>query len=84
MKTNISVELTDEQRLILGRKYHNTKAKKLITRKELNRLVRKFIEQVQVQSNIPDEMTIEQIIKIIAKMQWKIQKECNTCDENKK
>ena len=50
MKTNISVELTDEERLILGRKYHNTKAKKLITRKELNRLVRKFIEQVQVKS----------------------------------
>ena len=75
MKTNISVELTDEERLILGRKYHNTKAKKLITRKELNRLVLKFIEQIEIQSNIPDDMTIEQFTKIIAKMQWKIQTE---------
>ena len=75
MKTNISVELTDEQRLILGRKYHNTKSKKLITRKELNRLVLKFIEQIEIQSNTPDDMTIEQFTKIIAKMQWKIQTE---------
>ena len=75
MKTNISVELTDEQRLILGRKYHNTKSKKLITRKELNRLVLKFIEQIEIQSNIPDDMTIEQFTKIIAKMHWKIQTE---------
>ena len=44
MKTNISIELNEEQRLNLGQKYHNTKAKKMITRKELNRLVRKFIE----------------------------------------
>ena len=75
MKTNISVTLTDEQRLILGRKYHNSKGKKLITRKELNRLVQKFIEQIEVQSNIPDDMGIEQFIKAIAKMRWKIEKE---------
>ena len=59
MKSNIPIELTDEQRLILGRKYHNTKAKRLITRKELGRLMRKFIEQVEVQSNTPDEIGIE-------------------------
>ena len=35
MKTNISIELNDEQRLNLGQKYHNSKAKKMITRKEL-------------------------------------------------
>jgi hypothetical protein len=73
MKTNISIELTDEQRLILGQKFHNSKAKKLITRKELGRVVHAFIEQLQIQSNIPDEMGIEQFTKAIAKMRWKIE-----------
>jgi len=73
MKTNISIELTDEQRLILGQKFHNSKAKKLITRKELGRVVRAFIEQIQIQSNIPDEMSIEQFTKAIAKMRWRIE-----------
>tara|TARA_R100001163_G_scaffold3439_1_gene5100 strand:- start:425 stop:652 length:228 start_codon:yes stop_codon:yes gene_type:complete len=75
MKTNISIELNEEQRLNLGQKYHNTKAKKMITRKELNRLVRKFIEQVEVQSNIPDEMGIEEFAKAIAKMSWEVSSE---------
>ena len=73
MKTNISIELTDEQRLILGQKFHNTKAKKLITRKELGRVVRAFVKQIQIQSNIPDEMGIEQFTKAIAKMRWRIE-----------
>ena len=73
MKTNISIELTDEQRLILGQKFHNTKAKKLITRKELGRVIRAFVEQIQIQSNIPDEMGIEQFTKAIAKMRWRIE-----------
>ena len=72
MKTNISIELNDEQRLNLGRKYHNSKAKKMITRKELNHVVVKFIEQVEVQSNTPDEMGIEELAKAIAKMTWKL------------
>ena len=75
MKTNISIELNEEQRLNLGQKYHNTKAKKMITRKELNRLVRKFIEQVEVQSNIPDEMGIEEFAKAIDKMTWEVSSE---------
>ena len=70
VKTNISIELNDEQRLNLGQKYHNTKAKKMITRKELNHIVAKFIEQVEVQSNIPDDMGIEDFAKAIAKMDW--------------
>jgi hypothetical protein len=75
MKTNISIELNDEQRLNLGRKYHNSKAKKMITRKELNHVVVKFIEQVEVQSNIPDEMGIEELAKAIAKMTWEVSSE---------
>ena len=75
MKTNVSIELNDEQRLNLGQKYHNTKAKKLITRKELNHVVRKFIEQVEVQNNIPDEMGIEEFAKAIAKMTWEVSSE---------
>tara|TARA_R110000744_G_C19181955_1_gene542811 strand:+ start:320 stop:556 length:237 start_codon:yes stop_codon:yes gene_type:complete len=70
MKTNISIELNDEQRLNLGQKYHDSNAKKMITRKELNHVVVKFIEQVEVQSNIPDEMGIEELAKAIAKMTW--------------
>mgnify|MGYP003110324433 CR=1 FL=1 len=75
MKTNISIELNEEQRLNLGQKYHNTKAKKMITRKELNHIVAKFIEQVEVQSNIPDEMGIEEFAKAIAKMTWEVSSE---------
>ena len=75
MKTNVSIELNDEQRLNLGQKYHNTKAKKMITRKELNHVVRKLIEQVEVQSNIPDEMGIEEFAKAIAKMTWEVSSE---------
>tara|TARA_R100000458_G_C8016728_1_gene78312 strand:+ start:30 stop:257 length:228 start_codon:yes stop_codon:yes gene_type:complete len=75
MRTNILIELNDEQRLNLGQKYHNTKAKKLITRKELNHVVRKFIEQVEVQSNIPDDMGIEEFAKAIAKMNWEVSSE---------
>jgi len=73
MKTNVPIDLTDEQRLILGQKFHNTKAKKLITRKELKRIMRAFIEQIHIQSNIPDEMGIEQFTKAIAKMRWRIE-----------
>ena len=72
MKTNISIELNDEQRLNLGQKYHDSNAKKMITRKELNHVVVKFIEQVEVQSNIPDDMGIEDFAKAIAKMTWKL------------
>ena len=72
MKTNISIELNDEQRLNLGQKYHDSNAKKMITRKELNHVVVKFIEQVEVQSNIPDEMGIEDFAKAIAKMTWEV------------
>ena len=75
MKTNIPVILTNEQRLILGRKFHNTKSMKLITRKELGRMVRKFIEQIEVQSNVPDTIGVEQFAKVIAKMKWHIETE---------
>jgi len=75
MKTSISIELNDEQRLNLGQKYHNSKAKKMITRKELGHVVRKFIEQVEVQSNIPDDMGIEEFTKAIAKMNWEVSSE---------
>ena len=43
MKTNISIELTDEERLNLSQKYNNTTNKKLLTRSELNDLVQNFI-----------------------------------------
>ena len=75
MKTNITIELNDKQRLNLGQKYHNSKAKKMITRKELGHVVRKFIEQVEVQSNIPDDMGIEEFTKAIAQMSWEVSSE---------
>ena len=75
MKTNISIELDDKQRNILAIKYYGKKSKKLISRKELNRVVQKFIEQILIQSNIPDEMNLEHFTKAIAKMKWYISKE---------
>ena len=75
MKTNISIELDDKQRNILAIKYYGKKSKKLISRKELNRVVQKFIEQVLIQSDVPDEISLEQLMKAIAKMKWYISKE---------
>ena len=75
MKTNISIELEYKQRNILAIKYYGKESKKLISRKELKRVIQKFIEQVLIQSNIPDEMNLEQFIKAIAKMKWYISKE---------
>ena len=47
MKTNISIELDDDQRLNLGQKYHDTtKAKKMISRKELTEVVQHFVLQL--------------------------------------
>ena len=70
MRTNISIELNDEQRLNLGQKYHNSKAKKMITRKELSHIVVKFIEQVEVQTNVPEDMELGELGKAIAEMTW--------------
>jgi len=72
MKTNIPIVLNDDQRLILGQKYHNTTANKLISRKELNHIIKKFVEQIEIQRNIPDELGIEQFSKAIAKMTWEL------------
>ncbi len=43
MKTNISIELNDEQRLDLAQKYNNTNSKKLLTRADLNKIVQDYI-----------------------------------------
>ena len=72
MKTNISIELNEDQRLTIGQKYHNSKAKKPIKRKELNHIVQKFVEQVIVQSDIPDTIGLEDFTKLIAKLKWEI------------
>ena len=61
MKTNISIEIDDDQRLNLGQKYHNTKAKKMLSRKDLNDIVRYFIIQLLKSPSTPmktiDEFT---------------------------
>jgi len=43
MKTNIAIELNDEQRLNLAQKYNNNSSKKLLTRAELNKIVQDYI-----------------------------------------
>jgi len=43
MKSNISIELNDEQRDHLSNIFHNKKSSKLISRKELNDLVQIMI-----------------------------------------
>ena len=64
MKSNISIELNDEQRDHLSNIYHNKKSSKLLTRKELNDLVTLMINDLldqdvgnfkQVTTNIAEE-----------------------------
>jgi hypothetical protein len=44
MKTNVGIELTDEERLNLGQKYY--KKNKAITRADLNVIVKNYIKSV--------------------------------------
>ena len=44
MKTNISIELTDKERMNLGQKFY--KKKRMITRADLNKIVKKFVNDV--------------------------------------
>ena len=44
MKTNISIELTNDERMNLGQKFYNKK--RMITRADLNSIVKKFIGDV--------------------------------------
>ena len=46
MKSNISIELNDEERAHLDNIYHNKKSAKLITRKDLNNLVQLIIKEL--------------------------------------
>lgn len=46
MKTNISIDLNDEQRSRLHDIVHSKKSNKLISRKELNSLVQLMIQEV--------------------------------------
>ena len=64
MKSNISIELNDEERDHLSNIYHNKKSSKLLTRKELNDLVTLMINDLldqdvgnfkQVTTNIAEE-----------------------------
>ena len=65
MKTNISVEITDEERLKLGRRYHNTNNKRLLTRTELNDIVQNFVKSL-----VYYEGSIKQDIGKIVKGEW--------------
>ena len=64
MKTNISIELNDDERDHLSNIYHNKESAKLITRKELNNLIKLMIKELldadvgnfkQVTGNIAEE-----------------------------
>mgnify|MGYP003335035079 CR=1 FL=1 len=43
MKTNIKIELNDEQRILIGQRFYKTKSKKKITRADLNIIVNDYI-----------------------------------------
>ena len=60
MKTNIPIEIDDDQRLNLGQKYHDTKAKKMISRKELTEVVQYFVLQL-LKNPTTTKRTIENI-----------------------
>ncbi|HBY86426.1 MAG TPA: hypothetical protein DEO86_11170, partial [Colwellia sp.] len=61
MKTNISIELNDEDRNRLNNICFNTSGKKLITRKEVTSVVNLFIQEL-LQGEAPREVT-KNIIK---------------------
>ena len=65
MKTNISVEITDEERLKLGRRYHNTNNKRLLTRTELNDIVQNFVKSL-----VDYDGSIKQDTGKIVKGEW--------------
>lgn len=44
MKTNISIELTNDERMNLGQKFYNKK--QMITRADLNHIVKKYIGDI--------------------------------------
>ena len=50
MKTNISIELTDKERMNLGQKFY--KKKRMITRADLNQIVKKVM-QVVIEASPP-------------------------------
>ena len=56
MKTNISIELNDEDRNRLNNICFNTSGKKLITRKEVTSVVHLFIEEL-LRGETPREVT---------------------------
>tara|TARA_R110000803_G_scaffold55439_1_gene112369 strand:+ start:314 stop:604 length:291 start_codon:yes stop_codon:yes gene_type:complete len=56
MKTNISIELNDEDRNRLNSICFNTSGKKLITRKEVTSVVHLFIEEL-LRGETPREVT---------------------------
>ena len=56
MKTNISIELNDEDRNRLNNICFNTSGKKLISRKELTSVVDLFIQEL-LQGEAPREVT---------------------------
>lgn len=62
MKTNISIKLSDDQRLNIAQKYNNTTNKKLLTRKELNDIVLNFVEEL-FESNGSVRNTTKRIIE---------------------
>tara|TARA_Y100001951_G_C11197063_1_gene214918 strand:+ start:419 stop:706 length:288 start_codon:yes stop_codon:yes gene_type:complete len=67
MKTNISIELTDEERLNLGQKYLNTKNKKLLTRIQLDDMVQNYIRFL-----LDDDNTVKQATDEFIKYKPKI------------
>jgi hypothetical protein len=46
MKTNISIELNDNERSHLHNIYHNKKSSRLISRKEINNLVNLMLQEL--------------------------------------
>jgi hypothetical protein len=69
MKTNISIEIDDDQRLNLGQKYHETKSKKKISRKELNEIVKYFVLQL-LKNPTTTRKTIENIVSTTKGMKY--------------
>ena len=65
MKTNISINLTDEERIIIGQRFYKTKGKKKITRADLNEIVKDYDDNILKQTYIQNlEKTQVNYLKI--------------------
>ena len=62
MRTNIPIDLTKDERLNLAQKYTGTTHKKLLTRKELTKIVQAFVQEL-IEADTSVKKTKERVVE---------------------